>query len=79
MHGGLITGLTEITDNAALKDLAGDKAQVNALVASAQVVDVLKRFPASLSADQLIALLRPLTPASTPSPPPRARWKKRFT
>ncbi|MFQ2525499.1 assimilatory sulfite reductase (NADPH) flavoprotein subunit [Aeromonas caviae] len=62
LHGGLITGLAEITDNAALKDLAGDKAQVNALVASAQVVDVLKRFPASLSADQLIPLLRPLTP-----------------
>ncbi|MGU5713843.1 assimilatory sulfite reductase (NADPH) flavoprotein subunit [Aeromonas taiwanensis] len=62
LHGGLITGLAEIADNAALKDLAGDKAQVNALVASAQVVDVLKRFPASLSADQLIALLRPLTP-----------------
>ncbi|WP_421234957.1 assimilatory sulfite reductase (NADPH) flavoprotein subunit [Aeromonas enteropelogenes] len=62
LHGGFITGLAEISDNAALKDLAGDKAQVNALVASAQVVDVLKRFPASLSADQLIALLRPLTP-----------------
>ncbi|MEA9421166.1 assimilatory sulfite reductase (NADPH) flavoprotein subunit [Aeromonas caviae] len=62
LHGGLITGLAEITDNAALKDLAGDKAQVNALVASAQVVNVLKRFPASLSVDQLIALLRPLTP-----------------
>lgn len=62
LHGGLITGLAEITNNAALKDLAGDKAQVNALVASAQVVDVLKRFPASLSADQLIPLLRPLTP-----------------
>lgn len=62
LHGGFITGLAEIAGNAALKDLAGDKAQVNALVASAQVVDVLKRFPASLSADQLIALLRPLTP-----------------
>ncbi|MGS3150643.1 assimilatory sulfite reductase (NADPH) flavoprotein subunit [Aeromonas sanarellii] len=62
LHGGFITGLAEIAGNAALKDLAGDKAQVNALVASAQVVDVLKRFPASLSADQLIVLLRPLTP-----------------
>lgn len=62
LHGGFITGLAEIAGNAALKDLAGDKAQVNALVASTQVVDVLKRFPASLSADQLIALLRPLTP-----------------
>ena len=62
LHGGLITGLAEITDNAALKDLAGDKAQVNALVASAQVVDVLKRFPATLTAEQLVKLLRPLTP-----------------
>lgn len=62
LHGGFITGLAEIADNAALKDLAGDKAQVNALVASAQVVDVLKRFPTALTAEQLLGLLRPLTP-----------------
>ncbi|WP_421194238.1 assimilatory sulfite reductase (NADPH) flavoprotein subunit [Aeromonas enteropelogenes] len=62
LHGGFITGLAEISDNAALKELAGDKAQVNALVASAQVVDVLKRFPTALAAEQLIGLLRPLTP-----------------
>ncbi|WP_421265645.1 assimilatory sulfite reductase (NADPH) flavoprotein subunit [Aeromonas veronii] len=62
LHGGFITGLADISDNAALKDLAGDKAQVNALVASAQVVDVLKRFPTDLTAEQLIGLLRPLTP-----------------
>ncbi|MFM5048623.1 assimilatory sulfite reductase (NADPH) flavoprotein subunit [Aeromonas veronii] len=62
LHGGFITGLADISDNAALKDLAGDKAQVNALVASAQVVDVLKRFPTALTAEQLVSLLRPLTP-----------------
>lgn len=62
LHGGFITGLADISDNAALKDLAGDKAQVNALVTSAQVVDVLKRFPTALAAEQLIGLLRPLTP-----------------
>ncbi|WP_167388937.1 assimilatory sulfite reductase (NADPH) flavoprotein subunit [Aeromonas lusitana] len=62
LHGGFITGLADISGNAALKDLAGDKAQVNALVASAQVVDVLKRFPAKLGAEQLVSLLRPLTP-----------------
>lgn len=62
LHGGFITGLAEISGNAALKDLAGDKAQVNALVASAQVVDVLKRFPTELTAEQLLGLLRPLTP-----------------
>ncbi|XEI33774.1 assimilatory sulfite reductase (NADPH) flavoprotein subunit [Aeromonas veronii] len=62
LHGGFITGLADVSDNAALKDLAGDKAQVNGLVASAQVVDVLKRFPTELSAEQLTGLLRPLTP-----------------
>ncbi|QGW98344.1 assimilatory sulfite reductase (NADPH) flavoprotein subunit [Aeromonas veronii] len=62
LHGGFITGLADISDNAALKDLAGDKAQVNALVASAQVVDVLKRFPTALTAEQLVGQLRPLTP-----------------
>lgn len=62
LHGGFITGLADISDNAALKDLAGDKAQINALVASAQVVDVLKRFPTALAAEQLLGLLRPLTP-----------------
>lgn len=62
LHGGFIIGLADISDNAALKDLAGDKAQVNALVASAQVVDVLKRFPTALTAEQLVGLLRPLTP-----------------
>ncbi|BEE05964.1 sulfite reductase [NADPH] flavoprotein alpha-component [Aeromonas veronii] len=62
LHGGFITGLADISENAALKDLAGDKAQVNALVASAQVVDVLKRIPTTLTAEQLVGLLRPLTP-----------------
>ncbi|WP_429102444.1 assimilatory sulfite reductase (NADPH) flavoprotein subunit [Aeromonas veronii] len=62
LHGSFITGLADISDNAALKDLAGDKAQVNALVASAQVVDVLKRFPTALTAEQLVGLLRPLSP-----------------
>ncbi|MCF5896922.1 assimilatory sulfite reductase (NADPH) flavoprotein subunit [Aeromonas veronii] len=62
LHGGFITGLADISDNAALKDLAGDKAQINALVASAQVVDVLKRFPTALTTEQLVSLLRPLTP-----------------
>ncbi|MFM5401997.1 assimilatory sulfite reductase (NADPH) flavoprotein subunit [Aeromonas veronii] len=62
LHGGFITGLADISGNAALKDLAGDKVQVNALVASAQIADVLKRFPTTLTAEQLIGLLRPLTP-----------------
>ncbi len=62
LHGGFISGLAEHSDNAELKAIAADKAQTTALAASAQIVDVLKRYPQPLSAEQLVALLRPLTP-----------------
>lgn len=62
LHGGFISGLAELSDSAELKAIAADKAQTTALAASAQIVDVLKRYPQPLSAEQLIALLRPLTP-----------------
>lgn len=62
LHGGFISGLAELVDNAELKAIAADKAQTTALAASAQIVDVLKRYPQPLSAEQLTQLLRPLTP-----------------
>lgn len=62
LHGGFISGLAELVDNAELKAIAADKAQTTALAASAQIVDVLKRYPQPLTAEQLVALLRPLTP-----------------
>ena len=62
LHGGFISGLADLSDNAELKAIAADKAQATALAASAQIVDVLKRYPQPLTAEQLVALLRPLTP-----------------
>ena len=62
LHGGFISGLADRSDNAELKAIAADKAQTTALAASAQIVDVLKRYPQALAAEQLVALLRPLTP-----------------
>jgi len=62
LHGGFISGLADLSDNAELKAIAADKAQTTALAASAQIVDVLKRYPQPLTAEQLVALLRPLTP-----------------
>ncbi len=62
LHGGFISGLADLSDNAELKAIAADKAQTTALAASAQIVDVLKRYPQVLAAEQLVALLRPLTP-----------------
>jgi len=62
LHSGFISGLAEQSDAAELLALAADKAQTQQLAASAQVVDVLTRFPTTLSAEQLTQLLRPLTP-----------------
>ena len=62
LHSGFISGLAEQSDAAELLALAADKEQSQQLAASAQVVDVLTRFPTTLSAEQLTQLLRPLTP-----------------
>lgn len=62
LHGGFISGLADLSENPELKAIAADKAQTSALAASAQIVDVLKRYPQPLSAEQLTKLLRPLTP-----------------
>jgi len=62
LHTGFISGLAELSDDAGLKAIAADKAQSHALAATSQPVEVLKRFPVTLSAEQLVGLLRPLTP-----------------
>ncbi len=62
LHAGFITGLAALSADAALQALAADKAQTLQLAANAQLVDVLKRYPTSLSVEQLQGLLRPLTP-----------------
>lgn len=62
LHAGFITGLAEISDNADLKALAADKDATRQLAANAQIVDVLKRYPTQLTAEQLSGLLRALSP-----------------
>ncbi|WP_374521175.1 assimilatory sulfite reductase (NADPH) flavoprotein subunit [Undibacterium squillarum] len=62
LHAGFITGLAEISADDTLKALAADKDETRKLAANAQIVDVLKRFPTKLTADQLVGLLRALSP-----------------
>lgn len=62
LHAGFITGLAEISADDTLKTLAADKDETRKLAANAQIVDVLKRFPTKLTADQLAGLLRALSP-----------------
>lgn len=62
LHAAFITGLAEISSDKKLKKLAADKDETRKLAAKAQIVDVLKRFPTKLTAEQLIGLLRALSP-----------------
>ena len=62
LHAGFITGLAEISADEQLKALAADKDETRKLAANAQIVDVLKRFPTKLTAEQLVGLLRALSP-----------------
>lgn len=62
LHAAFITGLAEISSDKKLKKLAVDKDETRKLAAKAQIVDVLKRFPTKLTAEQLVGLLRALSP-----------------
>lgn len=62
LHGRFISGLAKFSESAKLAALAADKTKVNKWTSHAQILDVLQRFPTSLSAEQLLGLLRPLTP-----------------
>jgi sulfite reductase (NADPH) flavoprotein alpha-component len=62
LHAGFITGLAEISADKKLKKLAADKDATRKLAANAQIVDVLKRYPIKLTAEQLSGLLRALSP-----------------
>jgi sulfite reductase [NADPH] flavoprotein, alpha-component len=62
LHAAFITGLAEISSDKKLKKLAADKDETRKLAANAQIVDVLKRFPTKLTAEQLAGLLRALSP-----------------
>ena len=62
LHAAFITGLAEISSDKKLKKLAADKDETRKLAAKAQIVDVLNRFPTNLTAEQLVGLLRALSP-----------------
>lgn len=62
LHPGFLSGLADISTNAILKKIAEDKTIVRKITAETQLVDVLKQYPVALTAEQLVSLLRPLTP-----------------
>ncbi|HEY3588660.1 MAG TPA: NADPH-dependent assimilatory sulfite reductase flavoprotein subunit [Buttiauxella sp.] len=58
----IVEKYAQVTRNAALLDLVGDKTKLQHFAQSTPIVDMVRYAPAELTAEQLIDLLRPLTP-----------------
>ncbi|TNV17321.1 NADPH-dependent assimilatory sulfite reductase flavoprotein subunit [Buttiauxella sp. B2] len=58
----IVEKYAQITRNAVLLDLVGDKTKLQHFAQSTPIVDMVRYAPAELTAEQLIDLLRPLTP-----------------
>ena len=57
-----VKGYAALANNEQLNDLVADNQALQELVQRTPIVDVLHKFPAKLTAEQLVSLLRPLTP-----------------
>ena len=57
-----VKGYAALAHNEQLNDLVADNQALQELVQRTPIVDVLHKFPAKLTAEQLVSLLRPLTP-----------------
>ncbi|WP_202303389.1 NADPH-dependent assimilatory sulfite reductase flavoprotein subunit [Dryocola clanedunensis] len=58
----IVEKYAQLTRNAALLDLVGDKTKLQHFAQSTPIVDMVRYAPSELTADQLVELLRPLTP-----------------
>ena len=58
----IVENYAQLTRSESLLPLVGDKAKLQHYAATTPIVDMVRFSPAQLEADQLIALLRPLTP-----------------
>lgn len=58
----IVEQYAQLTRNTPLLELVGDKAKLQHYAATTPIVDMVRFAPAELSAEQLIGLLRPLTP-----------------
>jgi len=58
----IVEKYAQLTRSSALLDLAGDKAKLQHFAQNTPIVDMVRYAPAELTAEQLIELLRPLTP-----------------
>lgn len=61
-YPGFVKQYQQAIDSADLAEIAADNASLREYLANRQIIDVVRDFPSELSAEQLVAALRPLTP-----------------
>jgi sulfite reductase (NADPH) flavoprotein alpha-component len=61
-HPGFIKHYAEVTAHPALSQLAADPRALRSYLDQRQILDVLKQFPAPITAEQLLSCLRHMTP-----------------
>ncbi|GIU30243.1 assimilatory sulfite reductase (NADPH) flavoprotein subunit [Shewanella schlegeliana] len=62
LYPGLVTGWAELSQNADLQAISADKALTREYVNNNQVADLVRQYPAKVTAEQFVALLRGITP-----------------
>ncbi|GIU45622.1 sulfite reductase [NADPH] flavoprotein alpha-component [Shewanella sairae] len=62
LYPGLVSGWAELSKNADLLTLSADKALTREFVNNHQVADLVRLYPAKVTAEQFVGLLRGITP-----------------
>ncbi|AHG77771.1 assimilatory sulfite reductase (NADPH) flavoprotein subunit [Mannheimia varigena] len=57
-----VKSYAELANNAELSEIVEDTDKVARLIATTSIIDIIEQYPATLTAEQLVSLLRPLTP-----------------
>ena len=61
-YPGFVQKYAEFSGDSKVAELLTDKAQLREYLADRQIIDIVKEFPASITAQQLVDALRPLMP-----------------
>lgn len=61
-YPGFVNAYAEILQHEDLNKLIADKAKLRTYLAERQIIDIVRDFPASLTAEQLVAALRKISP-----------------
>lgn len=62
LHPGFVKGYAKLTKHHQLQSIAEDNTQLRSYLAERQVIDVIREYPQSITASDLVSVLRKITP-----------------